>query len=190
MKRHLPRHNRVDLNSMKVQAFRADAVILATGGMGLIWGRSTMSTNSTGSAAARVYQQGAKLANAEFVQFHPTAMKGHDKNRLMSEACRGEGGRIWVPKQAGDTRRPQDIPENERFYFLEEWYPTYGNTVPRDVASRAIVRVTRTMGLGLGGQTWFISTCRTSRGSSLKTAWAAFSTCTAISQAKTPTPGR
>jgi succinate dehydrogenase / fumarate reductase flavoprotein subunit len=142
----------LDLNSMKVQAFRADAVILATGGMGLIWGRSTMSTNSTGSAAARVYQQGAKLANAEFVQFHPTAMKGHDKNRLMSEACRGEGGRIWVPKQAGDTRRPQDIPENERFYFLEEWYPTYGNTVPRDVASRAIVRVTRTMGLGLGGQ--------------------------------------
>jgi succinate dehydrogenase / fumarate reductase flavoprotein subunit len=90
----------LDLNSMKVQAFRADAVILATGGMGLIWGRSTMSTNSTGSAAARVYQQGAKLANAEFVQFHPTAMKGHDKNRLMSEACRGEGGRIWVPKQA------------------------------------------------------------------------------------------
>jgi succinate dehydrogenase / fumarate reductase flavoprotein subunit len=142
----------MDLHSMNVQAFPADAVLLATGGLGLIYGRSTMSTNSTGSAASRVYQQGAKFANGEFVQFHPTAMKGHDKLRLMSEACRGEGGRMWVPRQAGDQRRPQDIPDAERFYFLEEWYPTYGNTVPRDVASRAIVRLTRHMGLGLGGQ--------------------------------------
>ncbi|MBP7744881.1 MAG: succinate dehydrogenase (quinone) flavoprotein subunit [Phycisphaerae bacterium] len=141
----------LDLNTMKVQAFRADAVILATGGLGLIFGRSTMSTNSTGCAASRVYQQGAKFANGEFVQFHPTAMKGHDKLRLMSEACRGEGGRMWVPKKAGDPRRPQDIPEAERFYFLEEWYPTYGNTVPRDVASRAIYRLTRHMGLGVVG---------------------------------------
>ena len=142
----------MNLNDMKVQAFRADAVIVATGGAGLIWGRSTMSTNSTGAAAARVYQQGAKFANGEFAQFHPTAMKGHDKLRLMSEACRGEGGRIWVPRKAGDTRTPRDIPEEERFYFLEEWYPTYGNTVPRDVASRAIVRATRHMGLGVNGQ--------------------------------------
>jgi len=127
-------------------------VILATGGLGLIYGQSTMSTNSTGAAAARVYQQGAKFANGEFVQFHPTAMKGHDKNRLMSEACRGEGGRIWVPSEKGDTREPREIPQEERFYFLEDWYPTYGNTVPRDVASRAIVRVTRHMGLGLNGQ--------------------------------------
>ena len=142
----------LDLSSMKVEAFRADAVILATGGLGLIWGRSTMSTNSTGSAASRVYQQGAKFANGEFAQFHPTAMLGHDKLRLMSEACRGEGGRIWVPRQAGDTRDPLQIPEDQRFYFLEEWYPAYGNTVPRDVASRAIYRVCRHMGLGLGGQ--------------------------------------
>jgi succinate dehydrogenase / fumarate reductase flavoprotein subunit len=142
----------MDLNSLKVQAFKADAVILATGGLGLIFCRSTMSTNSTGSAAARVYQQGAKFANGEFVQVHPTAMKGHDKLRLMSEACRGEGGRIWVPKQVGDARRPQDIPEAERFYFLEEWYPTYGNTVPRDVASRAIYRVARHMNMGVNGQ--------------------------------------
>jgi succinate dehydrogenase / fumarate reductase flavoprotein subunit len=142
----------MDLASMKVEAFRGDAVILATGGLGLIFGRSTMSTNATGSAASRVYQQGAKFLNGEFVQFHPTAMKGHDKLRLMSEACRGEGGRIWVPRNAGDTRRPQDIPEKERFYFLEEWYPAYGNTVPRDVASRAIYRVTRHMNLGVGGQ--------------------------------------
>ena len=142
----------MNLNDMTVHTFRADAVILATGGLGLIFGRSTMSTNSTGAAASRVYQQGAKFANGEFVQFHPTAMKGHDKLRLMSEACRGEGGRIWVPRTPGDTRDPREIPESERFYFLEEWYPAYGNTVPRDVASRAEFRVTRHMGLGVGGQ--------------------------------------
>ena len=142
----------MDLTSMKVHAFRADAVIVATGGLALIYGRSTMSNNSTGAPAARVYQQGARFANGEFIQFHPTGMPGHDKNRLMSEACRGEGGRIWVPKKAGDTRDPLEIPEKERFYFLEEWYPAYGNTVPRDVASRAICRAVRHMGLGLGGQ--------------------------------------
>jgi succinate dehydrogenase / fumarate reductase flavoprotein subunit len=142
----------MDLETMEVRTFRADAVILATGGLGLIWGRSTMSTNSTGAAASRVYQQGCKFANAEFAQFHPTAMLGHDKLRLMSEACRGEGGRIWVPKEPGDKRDPLAIPEAERFYFLEEWYPTYGNTVPRDVASRAIYRAVRHMGLGVGGE--------------------------------------
>jgi succinate dehydrogenase / fumarate reductase flavoprotein subunit len=142
----------MNLRDMKVHAFRADAVVMATGGLGLVFGLSTMSTNSTGSAASRVFQQGARFANGEFVQFHPTAMKGYDKHRLMSEACRGEGGRIWVPRNAGDKRQPRDIPENERFYFLEEWYPTYGNTVPRDVASRAICKVTRHMGLGVGGE--------------------------------------
>jgi succinate dehydrogenase / fumarate reductase, flavoprotein subunit len=144
----------MDLETMEVRTFKADAVILATGGLGLIWGRSTMSTNSTGAAAARVYQQGCKVGNPEFAQFHPTAMLGHDKLRLMSEACRGEGGRIWVPKEAGDKRAPKDIPEAERFYFLEEWYPTYGNTVPRDVASRAIYKAVRHMGLGVGGESF------------------------------------
>jgi succinate dehydrogenase / fumarate reductase flavoprotein subunit len=110
-----------------------------------------MSSNSTGAPAARVYQQGAKFANGEFIQFHPSGMLGHDKHRLMSEACRGEGGRVWVPRKAGDTRDPLTIPEDERFHFLEEWYPAYGNTVPRDVGSRAIVRVVRHMGLGLAG---------------------------------------
>jgi len=142
----------LNLTDMKVRAFPADAVILATGGLGLIFGRSTMSTNSTGAAASRVYQQGAKFANGEFIQFHPTGMQGHDKLRLMSEACRGEGGRVWVPRDPGDTRTPTEIPESERFYFLEEWYPAYGNTVPRDVASRAIYRVVRHLGLGLGGR--------------------------------------
>ncbi len=142
----------LDLSSMKVRAFRGDAVILATGGLALIYGRSTMSSNSSGAPAARVFKQGAKFANGEFIQFHPTGMPGHDKNRLMSEACRGEGGRVWVPKKAGDTRDPLEIPEEERFYFLEEWYPAYGNTVPRDVASRAICRAVRHMGLGLEGK--------------------------------------
>ena len=142
----------MDLSSMKVQAFHAGAVVLATGGLALTYGRSTMSNNSTGVPAARVYQQGARFANSEFIQFHPTGIPGHDKNRLMSEACRGEGGRIWVPKQPGDLRDPNTIPENERFHFLEEWYPAYGNTVPRDVASRAICRVVRHMGLGIGGK--------------------------------------
>ena len=142
----------MDLETCELRAFPADAVILATGGLGLIWGRSTMSTNSTGSAGSRVFQQGAKFANAEFAQYHPTAMLGHDKLRLMSEACRGEGGRIWVPKAAGDKRDPLSIPEQERFYFLEDWYPAYGNTVPRDVASRAIFRAVRHMGLGVGGE--------------------------------------
>ncbi len=141
----------MDLGSMKVSTFPAAAVVLATGGLALTYGRSTMSNNSTGAPASRVYQQGAQFANAEFIQFHPTGIPGHDKNRLMSEACRGEGGRIWVPKKAGDTREPRDIPDEERFYFLEEWYPAYGNTVPRDVASRAICRAVRHMGLGVRG---------------------------------------
>ncbi|MFQ5807059.1 MAG: succinate dehydrogenase (quinone) flavoprotein subunit [Phycisphaerae bacterium] len=142
----------MDLNTTKVHAFRADAVILAAGGLALTYGRSTMSSNSTGAPASRVYQQGAQFANGEFIQFHPTGMPGHDKHRLMSEACRGEGGRIWVPRKAGDTRDPRTIPEEERFHFLEEWYPAYGNNVPRDVASRAICRVVRHMGLGVDGQ--------------------------------------
>ncbi|MET0026956.1 MAG: succinate dehydrogenase (quinone) flavoprotein subunit [Candidatus Thiodiazotropha sp.] len=142
----------MNLRTLEVTRFRADAVILATGGMGQVYGhRSTNSTNSTGSAACRAYQQGAWFANTEFFQFHPTAMLGDDKTRLMSEAARGEGGRIWVPKDPQDTRRPREIPESERFYFLEEWYPSYGNTVPRDVASRAIWRVVHEMGLGVGG---------------------------------------
>ena len=143
----------MNLRTLEAQAFRADAVVLASGGMGMVYGhRTTNSTNSTGAAACRCYQQGARFANTEFFQFHPTAMLGDDKNRLMSEAARGEGGRIWVPKGPGDTRNPLTIPEDERFYFLEEWYPSYGNTVPRDVASRAIWKVVEDLGLGLGGR--------------------------------------
>jgi succinate dehydrogenase / fumarate reductase flavoprotein subunit len=142
----------MNLDDMRVHAFRGEVVVMASGGLGLIWGLSTMSTNSTGAAASRCYQQGAAFANGEFVQFHPTGMLGHDKLRLMSEACRGEGGRIWVPRTPGDSRDPLEIPETERFYFLEEWYPTYGNTVPRDVASRAIFKAVKHLGLGIAGK--------------------------------------
>ena len=142
----------MDMRTMEVRSFAADAVLLASGGLGLVFGRSTMSTNATGAAAGRVYQQGAKFGNGEMIQFHPTGMLGDDKTRLMSEAARGEGGRIWVPKKAGDLRDPLTIPEDERWYFLEEWYPAYGNTVPRDVASRAVWKVTQEHKMGVGGE--------------------------------------
>jgi len=142
----------LDLRSQEVEAFPAEAVVLATGGLGLVYGRSTNSSNSTGAAASRAYQQGAAFMNGEFIQYHPTAMIGDDKNRLMSEASRGEGARIWTPRQPGDARDPRSIPEEDRFYFLEEWYPAYGNTVPRDVASRAIWKAVKHMGLGVRGE--------------------------------------
>ena len=97
------------------------------------------------SSRARYY------ANGEFIQVHPTAIPGEDKLRLMSESARGEGGRVWVPKTPQDPRPAKQIPENERFYFLEEWYPKYGNLVPRDVATRAIHKVVYEMKLGLAG---------------------------------------
>ncbi len=142
----------LNLKTMETKAFRADAVVIATGGLGVVFGKSTNSTNSTGSAASRVFQQGVKFMNGEFIQFHPTGMPGEDKNRLMSEAARGEGGRIWVPKKQGDTTDPLKIKEDDRWFFLEEWYPAYGNTVPRDVASRAIYKVCLEMGMGIGDQ--------------------------------------
>src|ERR1700726_1791816 len=141
----------LDLRTMELRAFPADAIILATGGIGAIFGKSTNSVVCTGSAQAAVFQQGAYYANGEFIQVHPTAIPGEDKCRLMSESARGEGGRVWVPKQIGDKRNGKDIPEGERFYFLEEWYPKYGNLVPRDVATRAIHKVVFEMRMGLVG---------------------------------------
>ncbi|HVT87349.1 MAG TPA: succinate dehydrogenase flavoprotein subunit [Tepidisphaeraceae bacterium] len=140
-----------DMRTMQIKAFRADAVVIATGGNGLIFGKSTMSVICTGGAASRCYQAGAKYGNPEFVQVHPTAIPGEDKCRLISESARGEGGRVWVPRKAGDTRNPNSIPESERFYFLEERYPKYGNLVPRDIATREIFQVCTEMGLGVGG---------------------------------------
>jgi succinate dehydrogenase / fumarate reductase, flavoprotein subunit len=142
----------MDLRSMEVRTFPADAIIMATGGIGAIFGKSTNSVVCTGSAQSALYQQGCYYANGEFIQVHPTAIPGEDKLRLMSESARGEGGRVWVPKNPGDKRDPRSIPNHDRWYFLEEWYPKYGNLVPRDVATRAIFRVIFEYNLGIDGK--------------------------------------
>ncbi len=130
----------MNLDTLESRVFRADAVIFCTGGPGLIFGKSTNSLICTGSAASALYQQGAIYANGEFIQVHPTAVPGEDKLRLISESVRGEGGRVWVYK------------EGKPWYFLEEWYPKYGNLVPRDVATRAIFKVVYELKLGIDGQ--------------------------------------
>ncbi|MBS4173746.1 succinate dehydrogenase flavoprotein subunit [Bacillus sp. FJAT-49736] len=129
-----------NLTSMEIKAFEADAVIMATGGPGIIFGKSTNSIINTGSAASIVYQQGATYANGEFIQIHPTAIPGDDKLRLMSESARGEGGRIWTYK------------DGKPWYFLEEKYPAYGNLVPRDIATREIFHVCVDEKLGINGE--------------------------------------
>lgn len=128
------------LKTMEIHSFPADAVILATGGCGIIFGKSTNSTINTGAAASAVYQQGVYYANGEMIQIHPTAIPGDDKLRLMSESARGEGGRVWTYK------------DGKPWYFLEEWYPAYGNLVPRDIATRAIYKVCYELKLGIDGQ--------------------------------------
>lgn len=140
----------MDKATLELRAFPADAVIIATGGPGLIFGKSTNSMVCTGSAVSACYQQGARYANGEFIQVHPTSIPGEDKLRLMSESARGEGGRVWVPRAKGDRRNPSSIPERERWYFLEEKYPAYGNLVPRDIATREIFQVCLD-GYGVGG---------------------------------------
>ncbi len=142
----------MNLRSMEIRTFPADAIIVATGGVGAIFGKSTNSVVCTGSAQSALYQQGCYYANGEFIQVHPTSIPGEDKLRLMSESARGEGGRVWVPKTPGDKRDPKAIPEGERWYFLEEWYPKYGNLVPRDVATRAIFKVVYEHNLGIDGK--------------------------------------
>ena len=141
----------MDLKTMQVRTFPADAVIFCTGGIGAIFRQTTNSVVCTGSAQSALFQQGVYYANGEFIQVHPTAIPGEDKCRLMSESLRGEGGRVWVPRKAGDNRPARSIPEKERFYFLEEWYPKYGNLVPRDVATRAIYRIVFEEKLSLPG---------------------------------------
>ena len=130
----------LDLRSMQVQAFPAAAVCLATGGPGIVFGRSTNSQINTGSAAASAYQDGAWYGNPEMIQVHPTAIPGEDKLRLMSESIRGEGGRVWVPR------------DGKPWYFLEEKYPHFKNLVPRDVATREIFKVVRELKLGVDGK--------------------------------------
>ncbi|WNQ12656.1 succinate dehydrogenase flavoprotein subunit [Paenibacillus aurantius] len=129
-----------DLRTMEIHTFRADAVIMATGGPGIIFGKTTNSVINTGTAASAVYQQGVYYANGEFIQIHPTAIPGDDKLRLMSESARGEGGRVWTYK------------DGKPWYFLEEKYPAYGNLVPRDIATREIFDVCVNQKLGINGE--------------------------------------
>jgi succinate dehydrogenase / fumarate reductase flavoprotein subunit len=141
-----------DLVTGEIRAVTAHAVVLATGGYGNIYHKSTLAKNSNATAAWRAHRRGAHYANLCFIQFHPTALplssEWQSKTILMSESLRNDG-RIWVPKQADDTRKPSDIPENERDYYLERRYPAFGNLTPRDVASRA-ARERIDAGFGVG----------------------------------------
>ena len=123
----------------EVESFSADVVILATGGYGNVYFLSTNAMTSNVTAAWRAHKKGAGFANPSFVQIHPTCIPVHgdyqSKLTLMSESLRNDG-RVWVPKKNGDTRKPAEIPESERDYYLENKYPSFGNLVPRDVASR------------------------------------------------------
>lgn len=122
-----------------IERHSADAVLLCTGGYGNVFYLSTNAKNSNVTAAWRCYKRGAFFANPCFTQIHPTCIPVsgdyQSKLTLMSESLRNDG-RVWVPKAKGDKRHPSEIPDNERYYYLEERYPSFGNLVPRDVASR------------------------------------------------------
>jgi len=122
-----------------IERHSADAVLLCTGGYGNVYYLSTNAKNCNVTAAWRCYKRGAFFANPSFTQIHPTCIPVsgdyQSKLTLMSESLRNDG-RVWVPKAVADKRHPNDIPDSERYYFLEERYPSFGNLVPRDVASR------------------------------------------------------
>jgi succinate dehydrogenase / fumarate reductase flavoprotein subunit len=133
-----------DLVTGKIEAWSADAVVLATGGYGNVFFLSTNAAGSNVTAAFRAYKKGAAFANPCYTQIHPTCIPvsgdHQSKLTLMSESLRNDG-RIWVPKTKGDKRAPGDIPEGERDYYLERKYPSFGNLSPRDIASRAAKQV-------------------------------------------------
>lgn len=146
-----------NLHNLELEVIKGDAVVLATGGLGFLYRKSTNSTFCTGAANARAYMQGMNYANGEFIQIHPTAIPGNDKCRLLTEALRGSGSRVWV---YGDSSKTIEFPNGEMkpcgktgepWYFLEEMYPGYGNIVPRDIGAREILRVCE-LGLGINGE--------------------------------------
>src|ERR1700704_2904743 len=144
-----------DLVTGKIESHLADAVVLGTGGYGNVFFLSTNAKGSNCTAIWRAYKRGAALANPCYTQIHPTCIpvtgEYQSKLTLMSESLRNDG-RIWVPKKKGDTRPPNQIPENERDYYLERLYPSYGNLAPRDVASRRAKEVCdEGRGVGPGG---------------------------------------
>lgn len=129
-----------NLNTGKITSHAADAVVLATGGYGNVFFLSTNAKYSNATAIWRAYKKGAAFANPCYTQIHPTCIPVHGEHQskltLMSESLRNDG-RVWVPKKHGDKRKPSDIPESERDYYLERKYPSFGNLAPRDISSRA-----------------------------------------------------
>jgi succinate dehydrogenase / fumarate reductase flavoprotein subunit len=143
-----------DMITGKIESWVADAVVLATGGYSNAFYLSTNAKGCNATAIWRAYKRGALFANPCYTQIHPTCIppagKHQSKLTLMSESLRNDG-RIWVPRHKNETRRPNDIPEAERYYYLEEKYPSFGNLVPRDVASRNAKTVVDD-GYGVGEQ--------------------------------------
>ena len=137
----------------EIERHAADAVVLATGGYCNVYFLSTNAMGCNVTAVWRAHRRGAAMANPCFTQIHPTSIPatGHYQSKLtlMSESLRNDG-RVWVPRDTAETREPADIPEAERYYYLEERYPRFGNLVPRDVASRA-AKIVCDDGLGIGG---------------------------------------
>ena len=182
----------------ELERYVADAVCLATGGYGTAYYLSTNAVNSNVTAAWRAHKRGALFANPCFTQIHPTCIpvsgEHQSKLTLMSESLRNDG-RVWVPKNPGDTRHPNDIPEAERDYYLERKYPSFGNLVPRDVASRNAKSVCdEGRGVGESGLAVYPRlpgrdrAARTGRRSPRATATC--SRCTARSPTRTRTPSR
>jgi len=143
-----------DLVTGEIRSHTADAVVLATGGYGNVYFKSTNAINCNVTAAWRAHRRGAGMANPCYVQIHPTCIPVSGnfqcKLTLMSESLRNDG-RVWVPKKKNDERPPEQIPENERYYYLEERYPSFGNLVPRDVASRN-AKIVCDDGFGVDGE--------------------------------------
>lgn len=144
----------------EIESHAADAVLLCTGGYGNVYYLSTNAMTSNATASWRCHKRGAFFANPCFTQIHPTCIprSGHYQSKLtlMSESLRNDG-RVWVPKNKGDRRAPNEIPESERDYYLERIYPSFGNLVPRDVASRqAKFRVDEQRGVGPTGEAVFL----------------------------------
>ncbi|MBV8968638.1 MAG: fumarate reductase/succinate dehydrogenase flavoprotein subunit, partial [Verrucomicrobia bacterium] len=145
-----------DLVTGEIRAFAGDTVILATGGYGNVYYLSTNARGCNVTATYRAYKRGAFFANPCYTQIHPTCIpvsgEYQSKLTLMSESLRNDG-RVWVPKKGGDPRKPSDIPAEERDYFLERKYPSYGNLAPRDISSRSAKEVCdEGRGVGPGGR--------------------------------------
>lgn len=144
----------------EIESHEADAVILATGGYSNVFYLSTNAMACAVTAAWKAHKRGAYFANPCFTQIHPTCIPVHGDNQskltLMSESLRNDG-RVWVPKETGDKRHPNEIPENERDYYLERVYPSFGNLAPRDVASRqAKYRCDEGRGVGESGKAVYL----------------------------------